>query len=569
MGDPRNVLYARNSTGAHCGAGANRLKPSVFFVDLTKCDALTNPMAAILAGSQCPTTQVCVTDCPSEYWRLPDAAYAPGALPRDYFQQQYCDPRLDLHTANLTVQEILYKDLCPSFYVPTKTVASFCLTNSALLNKTVNFTITDEQAFNNSVTAIAAATSDIMERINGRGVWTRIFEDFAMSLHWILLGLVVAMALSAVLMLLLRYLASVLILTVIFGMLGVGAYGIYHCYMEYTTHLTSDTSFDALSVTSTFAFYLQVKETWLTFMIIIIVIEVLIILVIINLGKSISFSVDLLEESNRAVRHVTSAVGYPFINFLVLVVCIAYWGMTSLSLATSGAPLYRVVALNTTDGNCSSIMGLESCTPATFHSSEFSQCPTANCLFYKYDTTGLFQKYMVHLQVCNVLAFLWCVSFFLAVGHCTLAGTFSAYYWAFDKTVDIPPHPLSQAVLRSLHKVALDGVADVLLFFVKLTVTGIVGVLAFLVTSGIITVPHDIFQASKLNYTWVPVVVVVVGAYLIAQAFFSVYTTCVNTLFVCYMDDLERNDGTVLRPYYITRNLMRILRKAESTCLQT
>ncbi|XP_012694424.2 choline transporter-like protein 4 [Clupea harengus] len=648
LGDPQSILHARNSTGMYCGAGDNRLKPSVFYVDLLKCDKSTNALAAALGGVQCPTTQVCVEKCPSQYWMLPAAAYAPAAQPKDHFQQEYCDPRLDLETTNLTVQKILDGDLCPSFYTPTKAVSGRCFTNSVLLDKTPNFTVTNQQSFNETALGIMNATSDIMTVINNRGVWVRIYEDFAMSLHWILLCLAVAMVVSAVFLLLLRYLASVLIFTVILGVMGVGAYGIYQCHSVYKQYLTSETSLGNLNFNSSFGVYLQLKETWLALMIILIVMEVIIILVLISLGKSIYFAVDLLEESNKVVSYVTSTAFYPLITFMLLLVCLSYWGMTSLFLATSGVPLYRVVALNTA-GNCSSITGLQSCSPNTFDSSKF--CSMANCMFYKYD--GLFKTTMVYLQLINLLLFLWTVNFFLTLGQCTLAGTFSSYYWAFNKPADIPPSPLSQAFIRNLqfhvgtlafaagilplfqpprifleflfrksigssnpiskciknctycflnsflqimssnanvmvsvygysfwvsarqaHRLvkrnilrveALDSVADVLLFFGKLLVVGTVGVLAFLVTFGIIAIPGDtIFQASKLNYACVPIIVVFVGAYLIAQAFFSVYTTSVDTLFICYMDDLERNDGTVLRPYYTTRNLMRVLHKTDS-----
>lgn len=84
-GDPRHVLYPRNSTGMFCGIGQNkwdlppvvlgssglglcffdahvclslRDKPSVMYFDILKCATGTNIMAAALQGLQCPTTQV-------------------------------------------------------------------------------------------------------------------------------------------------------------------------------------------------------------------------------------------------------------------------------------------------------------------------------------------------------------------------------------------------------------------------------------------------------------------------------------------------------------------------------
>lgn len=64
-----------------------------------------------------------------------------------------------------------------------------------------------------------------------------------------------------------------------------------------------------------------------------------------------------------------------------------------------------------------------------------------------------------------------------------------------------------------------------------------------------------------LNYYWMPIIVVVVGAYLIAHGFFSVYNMCVDTLFLCFLEDLERHDGTMQKPYYMSKNLMKILNK--------
>ena len=34
---------------------------------------------------------------------------------------------------------------------------------------------------------------------------------------------------------------------------------------------------------------------------------------------------------------------------------------------------------------------------------------------------------------------------------------------------------------------------------------------------------------------------------------FSVYSVAVDTLFLCLLEDLETNDGSVARPYYMTR----------------
>ena len=71
-----------------------------------------------------------------------------------------------------------------------------------------------------------------------------------------------------------------------------------------------------------------------------------------------------------------------------------------------------------------------------------------------------------------------------------------------------------------------------------------------------------------VHYLLTPVVAITVGSYLVATAFFSVYSMAVNTLFICFLEDLERNDGSKERPYYMSRSLRQILGKMEKAALR-
>ncbi|KFQ91145.1 Choline transporter-like 2, partial [Nipponia nippon] len=88
----------------------------------------------------------------------------------------------------------------------------------------------------------------------------------------------------------------------------------------------------------------------------------------------------------------------------------------------------------------------------------------------------------------------------------------------------------------------LDKVTDFLFFLGKLLIVGSVGILAFFFFTHRIKLVQD--TAPPLNYYWVPILTVIVGSYLIAHGFFSVYGMCVDTLFLCFCEDLERNDGS-------------------------
>ncbi|XP_071155589.1 choline transporter-like protein 2 isoform X2 [Mytilus edulis] len=107
--------------------------------------------------------------------------------------------------------------------------------------------------------------------------------------------------------------------------------------------------------------------------------------------------------------------------------------------------------------------------------------------------------------------------------------------------------------------VVLDKICDYVLFISKLMVTAAVGVGAYFWFSGGI----DFFQKynPNLNYFLTPVVVVVIGMFIIACTFFSVYNMAVDTLFLCFLEDLEMHDGSPEKPYFMSKSLMKILNK--------
>uniref|UniRef100_A0A8C9TQW8 Choline transporter-like protein n=1 Tax=Scleropages formosus TaxID=113540 RepID=A0A8C9TQW8_SCLFO len=115
-------------------------------------------------------------------------------------------------------------------------------------------------------------------------------------------------------------------------------------------------------------------------------------------------------------------------------------------------------------------------------------------------------------------------------------------------------------LMRNIIRVAvLDKVTDFLLFLGKLLIVAAVGILSFFFFSGKMKGIESTTPA--LNYYWVPIVTVIIGSYLIAHGFFSVYAMCVDTLFLCFLEDLERNDGSAERPYMMPENLLKVLEK--------
>ncbi|XP_064650340.1 choline transporter-like protein 2 isoform X2 [Lineus longissimus] len=120
-------------------------------------------------------------------------------------------------------------------------------------------------------------------------------------------------------------------------------------------------------------------------------------------------------------------------------------------------------------------------------------------------------------------------------------------------------HSFSLIMRNIVRTVVVDKVSDFVLFVSKMVVVGLVGAAAYFFFDG--RIPFLNNYTPSLNYYFVPVIVIVIGAYVIATCFFSVYSMGVDTLYLCFLEDLERNDGTPEKPYYMSKGLMDILSK--------
>ncbi|XP_038624608.1 choline transporter-like protein 4 [Tachyglossus aculeatus] len=637
-GDPQQVLYPRNSSGLYCGVGANRDKPNLMYFNIFSCARYTNILTMATNGLQCPTTQICVSSCPQIHWVV---------LPTDLYKtvsqvftekQDFCHPEVD---GNMRVIDSLKHELCPSFLLQSSPVASRCIPFA-------NQSTVDLPGI--SQANISDGIKGLFDTLGARDLSLKIFEDFTHSWYWILIALLISLVLSLVFLLLLQLLAGPLVYVLIVGVLGILAYAIYHCWHEYQWLRDHGTSMADVGFTTDLAAYRSTKEIWLVALIVVAVLEGILVLLLIFLRVRIRIAIALLQEASKAIGQMMSTLFYPLVTFALLIICIAYWAITAVYLATTGKPLYSLSAPNLTEPGCQHIDFNQTCDPRKPIAN--NSCPGLSCHFLQYNSNGPTQRVLFGLQAYSVLGLFWTVNWVLALGQCVLAGAFASFYWAFHKPKDIPAFPLGASFMRTLryhtgslafgaliltlvqmvrlileyldHKLkgaknsvarcvlcclkccfwcleryikilnrnayimiaiygknfcvsarnafmllmrnltrvfVLDKVTDLLLFFGKLLVVGGVGVLSFFFFSNRIPAPSKHLRAPTLNFYWLPMLIVIFGSYLIAHGFFSVFAMCVDTLFLCFLEDLERNDGSLDRPYYMPKSLMQILGK--------
>lgn len=98
--------------------------------------------------------------------------------------------------------------------------------------------------------------------------------------------------------------------------------------------------------------------------------------------------------------------------------------------------------------------------------------------------------------------------------------------------------------------VVLDYVTYFVLLVSRLLIT---------IAAGFVTA-QEVFT-SNLHYKWLPIVLVVIGTHFIAKGLFSVYSMAVDTLFICFLIDSKDNDGSAERPYVMSKDLRKIIKR--------
>ncbi|CAH1271865.1 SLC44A4 [Branchiostoma lanceolatum] len=652
-GDPKLLLYPTDSQGNLCGNGNYATKPNLHFFNLLDCAGF----ASVLDG--CPTPQVCVTACPTEYW-----AYAIELAKMAVNTDPDWDKFICTYDVNITgstaaqIEQYVKDQKCAAYTVPSKAYGGRCIpslvetiANTVLTTDVSNTPLVDSSGNNVTNDRISAGTAALALVLSAQEVVQEIFTDMVSSWYLILGGLGAAMVVSFIYIVIMRWIAGVMVWFTIFAVIVLNIFGIYYCYTQYVALENvsgADSSIYDVGFTTNLSTYTKLQDTWLGIGIALSVILLIILLILIFLRNRIRIAIALIKESSRAVSNIMSTLFFPLIPWILQIVLFAYWGAVALFLASSGQAQYEVQDYNSTNTSTASNMTGQSCTPTSFDTSAVSS--TVQCAFVKYGATSLYYQNLFYLQIFNLFGLFWVMNFIVALGQCTLAGAFASYYWAFTKPKDIPTFPLTASFGRSLryhlgslafgsfiiavvqiirvmleyvdHKLkdsenraakfllkclkccfwclekllkflnknayimiaiygknfcvsakkafflimrnilrvaAVTSVTVFLMFLGKLVVTGIVGTLSFYFFTGKITFATA--YVPNLKYYMVPIIVVVIGAYMVAACFFSVYNMAVDTLFLCFLEDLERNDGSPEKPYYMSKELMSILGK--------
>uniref|UniRef100_A0A8C5LQV2 Choline transporter-like protein n=1 Tax=Leptobrachium leishanense TaxID=445787 RepID=A0A8C5LQV2_9ANUR len=312
--------------------------------------------------------------------------------------------------------------------------------------------------------------------------------------------------------------------------------------------------------------YLHLRQTWLAFMIILCIMDVVVILLI---------AIALIKEASRAVGHVMSSMVFPLFTCLLVCLCIEYWAITAVFLSTSNEAVYKTYYHNAFMflWLANFVIALGQVTLAGAFASYYwaFKKPDDMPAFPIFSSLGRALRYHTGSLAFGslILAIVQLIRILLEYLDHKLKGADNKFarfllcclkccFWCLEKFIKFlnrnayimiaiygtnfctSARNAFFLLMRNIIRVAvLDKVTDFLLFLGKLLVVGCVGILAFFFFTHQIRIVQD--TAPALNYYWVPILT--------------------DTLFLCFLEDLERNDGSSERPYFMSSNLQKLLNK--------
>ncbi|VDL70313.1 unnamed protein product [Nippostrongylus brasiliensis] len=390
---------------------------------------------------------MCVSSCPNKYFsylQLQSAAVTAFNFHEEVISSLYCTDDVDKNSilSFAQLRTLVQQQKCSSYTVKSAPVLGRCVPeilvgvaegiNNAQKGSAPSLD-TLKNMFGDDGTipadrAVNESEKYIGQVVNSEGVVTKIVHDLSKS-WWQILTLVGAAGVLAFLWtVILRILGGFMIWTSLFCIVGVLGAGSGFSWYKWT-RLVKEGAIDDYSFQPIFSVYFEMPTTWLIVAIIVSVALVIVVLILLFVRKRITIAVALIEESSRAVGHMMSTLLFPIFPFVLHLIVIALWGTIAIWLASSGTETCQRNDGRNTTCDCATSAQDRTCVMVGLVKQE-------NTIFW--------------LQVYNLFAFFWMTCFVSSLGDISLAGAFASYYWAKNKSRDVPSYPVLRAFGRAV-----------------------------------------------------------------------------------------------------------------------
>jgi hypothetical protein len=119
-------------------------------------------------------------------------------------------------------------------------------------------------------------------------------------------------------------------------------------------------------------------------------------------------------------------------------------------------------------------------------------------------------------------------------------------------------------VRNAVRVLVVDRVADFLFLLGKLMVT----LITCIIGAAMLQQPESLPGGDSLDigrFWGVSLVLIAILSYTIASAFMAVFDMAISTMFLCFCEDSERNDGSAAKPYFMEDSLRQFVDGASKT----
>uniref|UniRef100_A0A915IAG5 Choline transporter-like protein n=1 Tax=Romanomermis culicivorax TaxID=13658 RepID=A0A915IAG5_ROMCU len=318
----------------------------------------------------------------------------------------------------------------------------------------------------------------------------------------------------------------------------------------------------------------------------------------------------LIKEASKAVGDISSSLFFPIVPGLIDLIMLVVWGVVLIHLFSSGQPICRYndrTPPNHLDPSGNLVKNGSDCS-----CSSNTTDVDPYCQFWAYSLNKILSRstmknviiglIMEKLAIAGfvfcVFAVLWFGFFISGFNQMVLGGAFGHWYWAFRKPRDLPRNAvlvsLSNTVKYHLGSIAFGSFLIATIRFIRylldmaedsarknfvvLMIVAIVKCIcscieellrylnknAYIIVIGIAYGFGKTSLMQNLNYGWLPLVCIFIGSVIICNIFFEVFDMAVDTIFLCFVEDLDSNDGTPAQPHYMSNELKNLLLKDSS-----
>ncbi|KAK3925681.1 Choline transporter-like protein 1 [Frankliniella fusca] len=418
-----------------------------------------------------------------------------------------------------------------------------------------------------------------------------VSEDLHLCWQEILYLCLIAFALSIVLLFLFRFVVAFVVWIVLIGVVIVSIFGTIYLWVRYKMvrdELKSKPDYSQSDISQ------RKHYSLLAYAIIATVATVVIMLVVLVMRKRIQLVVQLFREAGKAVANMPILLFQPILTFACLAVVVALWLHFTLWIETSGfltptsdTNLYYKKDTTTKVTRWYNLFALfwftqfiVSCqhmviagaVSAWFftRNKDHLDAPLSNSFYnlvrYHLGSVAFGSLLIAIVQMARaVLA--WIQARLKGsdndISKC-LFRTCQCCLYCFEKIlkyltrnafieISMYGHNFCRAgeqafkmlASNALRVAAINSVGDFVLWLGKA-----------LVVIATVLIGVELLQTKEgIQHAWVPLGLAGLFAFLVSHCFLTVYEMVIDTIFLCFCEDCEQNDG-LSKPYYMSKDLM-------------